>query len=213
MDARKLPVDNPVHLFQFFHQVLFIVKPACGIAEQNVCPPCLRRAYRVKNHTGGICSLCAGDDINSRPVRPFRKLLAGRRPVGIRRRNQHFFSLSFQNTCQLSHRSGLANAVDANYQNYRLLLLKPVSGLVHPHLLLDAFNEKALAFRRLLDMVFLHLFLKPFKNLSGGVHTDVAHNQDFLKLLIKFLVDRGKSVENGIDSADDVISCLAKSLF
>ena len=43
------------------------------------------------------------------------------------------------------------------------------------------------------------------------MNADITHDEDFFKLLIKILIDRGGAGEDVIHAADDIVSCLGKS--
>ena len=189
------------------------MKPSGGIAQKHIHMPGLCCIHRIKDHAGGIRAFRPADHINARPVGPARKLFPCGGAESIRCGNQHLPALFLEHARQLAHRGGLSHAVYADYQNHRLLLFKVIGGFPYLHLLLYAVDEQLFAGGGLLDMLFLHLLLQAIQNIGGGIYADIPHNQDFFQFFIKFIVNRRKAAEYGVDSMHNIISCFIQALF
>ena len=92
--ARQLPVDDAGDLPQLVHQVLFIVQPPGGVADDHIAVPGLGGGDGVEHHRRGVGPLPVLDEGHPGPLGPHLQLLDGRRPEGVRRAQNHRLALS-----------------------------------------------------------------------------------------------------------------------
>ena len=114
-------------------------------------------------------------------------------------------------SCQFSNGGRLSHSVDSDHKYNGLSLLKFVSSLSHIHLLFDAVNQKLSAGSRFFDMLLFHFPAQILYNLRRSMYSKISHDQSLFQLLIKVLINFGKSVKNTVHSGYDIISCLCQT--
>ena len=173
---------------------------------------CLGRLDGVVDNGSRVGTLLTADDLHTGPVCPAHQLLPCRRAEGVGRSQNHFFALVLELARQLADTCGLAHTVDADDQYHRRAVFKLIGGLAHVHLFLDALDQELLALSRIFDVLLLHFSFQVFDDGGRGIDPQISHDKDLLDLIIKIIIDAGKSAENRINSRHDVVSGLGQSL-
>ena len=93
MGIREFPVNDAVHLAEFFHQVLFVMQSAGGIYEKHIHTSRFRRIYGIEYHAGGIRAFFSADHGNIRPECPLCQLISRCGTEGIRCGDENFPAL------------------------------------------------------------------------------------------------------------------------
>ena len=202
--AGQLPVDDTADLPQLVHQVLLVVQPAGGVADDDIAAPGLGRGDGVKHHGSGVGPLLVFDKGHPGPVRPDLQLLDGSGPEGIRRPQDDGLALSLQAGGQLADGGGLAHPIDADDQDDGGLgagveFIVPLehfrnNGLQLPH------DEAGVG-----DALFLDLLPQLVADVLGGIHAHVPHDQQLFQLLEKLLVNLGEGVHHLRDLPADIV--------
>jgi len=165
------------------------VKTSCRITDQHIRLSCFRCIDRIKDNRCRVASLLTCNDLNTCPVRPLGELLDRRGTKGIGCRQNDLFALCLKLACQLADRGCFSNAVYADHQYHRGLMLKLIRRFIHLHLLLDRIHQKLSAYGNLFDLLFLYLFLEILNDPVCRSNTDISHDQDLLQLLIEIVIN------------------------
>ena len=142
--VRIFPVNDPVDLSQFFHQVLLIVQTSCRIAKKDIRVSCFRRRNRVINDCRRVCFPPGRRSSPRRHGSPIL-LTVLLPPRGMYLPPPESLSLpcAFEFSCKLSYRCCLSHTVDTDRSDTTdCLFLKSVRSLSHLHLLFDAVDQK-----------------------------------------------------------------------
>ena len=91
--ARIFPLNHAVNLLQLFHQVLLVMKTACGITKKHIRISCFGCSYGVKYDCCRVRALFLGNNFYLSTVCPFCQLFNSCRTEGIRCRHEHFFPI------------------------------------------------------------------------------------------------------------------------
>ena len=119
--VRHLAVNDAADLVQFIHQILFVVQPTGGVANNDIRTARLRRRQGVEHHCRRIGSLPVADNIHSGALCPDLQLFNGGGPEGIRCTQYHLLAPGFELRRHLADGGSLAHAVDTDDQNHRRL--------------------------------------------------------------------------------------------
>ena len=166
------------------------MKPAGGVAEDDVHAARFRRGKRVKQHRAGVRPLFGAHKLTFRAVRPDLQLIRGRGAEGVRRAQQHAPALLLEAVRQLADGGRLADAVDADDQHDRRLRGKVKRGIADAQLLLQNVAQRLLDALAVLDFVVVNGVAQPFDRVRCDARAEVSHDEAFLQLVIKLLVDR-----------------------
>ena len=187
--------------------MLFIVQPACRVADNHVRSPCLRRRDRVKDDGGGITALTLLDDLTAAALRPDIKLLDGGGTEGVGCRKKNLLAVPAERIGKLADGGGLSHTVDADHQNDGRTggNIQFLSALKH---LGDDFLEQAVDLLRVGDAALSDAVPQLTADLVRGGHTDIAHDEQLLELLKQLLVNCLERIEHGVDLTHDRLSGL-----
>ena len=186
------------------------MKSARRITEQHIRSARFRGRHRIVDDRCRVCPLLPADHLHTGAVGPLPQLVSRRCAERIRRCQHNLFSLILHLAGKLAHRRRLTDTVDTDDEHHRLLILKAVRRLPDIHLLLDTADQKLLALGRILNVILLHLLSQISDNRFRRPHTDISHDQNFLDLLVKFIVNAGITPKNRIDPGDDIVPRLPK---
>ena len=185
---RQLPVNDLAELGQLVHQVLLIVQPPGGVAQDHIYIPGLGRLQCIKQHRSGVGPLMLAHNRHVRPLGPYLQLVGGSGPEGIRRAEQDLLALRLQAVGQLADGGGLSHAVDADDQDHRGALGGVQSSFAHGQLLQQYLPQLRLHLLRILHVVAEHGVAQGVHRLCGDVHPHIRQDQGFLQVIKKFIV-------------------------
>ena len=206
----QLLVHHAVDLGELVHQVLFIVQPPGGVADDDIHVPGDTGLQRVVDDRGGVRAFFVLDDIHARPVGPDDELVDRRRAEGVRRAEQHLLALRLVHGRHFADRGRLARAVDADHQDH--------GGDRHePHVLAaveqlgDDVLQLFLDLARLFDLFAPDALLELLHHLHGGVDAHVAHDEDLLQLRIEVVLKGIEGIEHVVDRAGHLVPGLRQA--
>ena len=97
--------------------MLFIVKSACRVADDNISVSCLCGRYCVKNYCRRVAALVLLDNLAVTSLCPDFELFNSGGSEGVACRKNNLFALLCKIICKLAYGSGLAHAVYTDNEN------------------------------------------------------------------------------------------------
>lgn len=88
-------LNDAVDLCQFLHQILLIMQPSCGVADQHITASCLCRINGVIDHRCRVRAFGVLDNIHAGTLCPDLQLVNGSRTERICRSDQHLLPSPF----------------------------------------------------------------------------------------------------------------------
>ena len=200
-------VNDAVDLGEFVHQVLFIMKPSGGIADQDIRLARLCRADAVKHHCRGVAAFGVLHQIALGAFRPDFQLFNRRRAEGIRRRDNTLLALLAETGAHLADGRGLAHAVDPDDQNNGRLGVELERQIPFQHFG-NGLNQQVAYFLWVGGTGLFDLTAQGIADFLRGQHSHVARNQQFLQFLKQFLVHLGEPLEQRVDLTHNAVARL-----
>ena len=111
-------LHDPHNLFQFLHQVVFVVQSASRIGNQDVSLTCLRRLQRIEQYG---CRVGTGMLRNHRHIialAPYLQLFNRRRTEGIAGGQHHALALILELLGQLTDGGGFTHTINTHHQDH-----------------------------------------------------------------------------------------------
>src|SRR5690606_12216688 len=112
------PVDDPLHLLQFLHQVVLGMQAAGRVDEQQVTALADAPLRSVESHRGRVAVVRTRHGRDTETLPPYRQLCAACGPEGVACCEHHLAAVGRVVAAQLGDGGGLADAVDADYHHY-----------------------------------------------------------------------------------------------
>ena len=195
--VRQFAVDDLVDLAEFCHEVLLVMDPARGVADDDVCSAVDAGMDGVEDDRGGVSALIVFDHVDAGAVGPDLQLVDRRSSERVRSAQDDLASGGLEVVGHLADGRGLADAVDADDQDDRRSG-QEVDGLVLAEHVGDDLLDDFTDFRRVRDAGRLHPVLRLFDDLLRRHNTDVGHDEHFDEFLVEVLID-------GLEGAEDVV--------
>ena len=184
----------------------------CRVDDQHVCLLFLGILNGIEHHGCGVRAFVLMHDVHARAVAPNGKLVDGGGAERICRGNDHLFARFFQSLGDLADRGGLARAVHADDKDHRGrgIQMQPVP--LSDQLGDDLF-EHALDLLRLFEAPLLDLVTQTFQDLLGGGNADVCGDEKLLQFVQQILVHLDKQLQKRVDTTENGVFGLGKTLF
>ena len=161
---------------------------------------------------GGIGAFALLDEVDACAVAPHGKLIDCRRAEGIRRRDDHFFAVSFQLRCNFADGGGLADAVDADNQQHGRLCTELQRFALADHVRHDL-AQCRLHLLAVGHALALDAVAQLFEDFLGGADADIRANQQFLQLVKQFFIHLDKALEQIVHLRDEGVLRFGEPFF
>lgn len=111
-----LAADDTVDLFEFLHEVVFVVEAAGGVADEELGTETFGFFVAVEADSRGVAVLRAFDEGDLEALRPDLELFNGSGAKGVGGGEDDAMTLVMEEVGELGSGSGFARAIDADHE-------------------------------------------------------------------------------------------------
>ena len=175
-----------------------------GVDQHQVAAALIGLVEHVIAHARRIGAAVALDDGDAGALAPHIELLDGGGAEGIGRTDHDVLAAGGHGARDLTDRRGLAGTVNAHKQHAARRIGKRIALDGHK-VLLELLGQGTAKLRSGLEVLLCRGIAQVIGDLNGDLGTHVTHNECFLKVLPKVLVNLAAKVE-------DLVECLTAAL-